>query len=88
MVRSCWIRQAAWLLPGAASDAAVEFCRQSHLASRKLFLAALNWEMVVLASMSLMLEYEVVLTRREQLERIGLTVKQTNAILGVRSGGS
>jgi hypothetical protein len=46
-----------------------------------MMLAALNWEIIVLASVPLMLEYEAVLTPREQLERTGLTVEETNAIL-------
>jgi predicted nucleic acid-binding protein len=37
--------------------------------------------MVVLVSVPLMLEYEAVLTRPEQLSETGLTVKETNAVL-------
>lgn len=35
-----------------------------------------DWEIIVLASMPLMLEYEVVLTRRERLGRTGLQWKK------------
>jgi putative PIN family toxin of toxin-antitoxin system len=63
------------------TDALVAALRSDQGASRQLLLAALNREIVVLASVPVMLEYEAVLTRREQLERTGLTVEETNAIL-------
>ena len=50
-------------------------------ASRQLLLAALDRQVVVLASVPLMLEYEAVLTRPEHLAATGLTIKQTNAVL-------
>jgi putative PIN family toxin of toxin-antitoxin system len=55
--------------------------RSDRGASRQLLLAALDRKIVVLASVPLMLEYEAVLTRREQLEATGLTLQETNAIL-------
>jgi putative PIN family toxin of toxin-antitoxin system len=55
--------------------------RSDRGASRQLLLAALDRKIVVLASVPLMLEYEAVLTRREQLETTGLTVEETNGIL-------
>jgi putative PIN family toxin of toxin-antitoxin system len=63
------------------TDVLVAVLRSDRGASRQLLLAALNREIVVLASVPLMLEYEAVLTRREQLERTGLTVEETNEIL-------
>ncbi len=56
---------------------------QSDLgASRQLLTAVLNRRVVLVMSVPLMLEYEAVLTRPEHVERIGLTVKEINAILG------
>ena len=55
--------------------------RSDRGASRQLLLAALDQRVVLLASVPLMLEYEAVLTRAEQLARTGLTVEETNAVL-------
>ena len=55
--------------------------RSDRGASRQLLLAALDQRLVLLASVPLMLEYEAVLTRAEQLARTGLTVEETNAVL-------
>src|SRR5260370_42675703 len=55
--------------------------RSDQGASRQLLLAALGRRMVALVSVPLMLEYEAVLTRPEQLSETGLTVKETNAVL-------
>jgi putative PIN family toxin of toxin-antitoxin system len=55
--------------------------RSDQGASRRLLMAALDRRIVLLGSVPLMLEYEAVLTRPEQLEQTGLTVKETNAIL-------
>lgn len=63
------------------TDVLVAALRSDRGASRQLLLAALDRKIVVLASVPLMLEYEAVLTRREQLEATGLTVQETNAIL-------
>jgi putative PIN family toxin of toxin-antitoxin system len=50
-------------------------------ASRQLLLRALDGGIDILASVPLMIEYEAVLTRPEQLEAIGLSSKQVNEIL-------
>ena len=55
--------------------------RSDQAASRQLLLAALDQRVVVLLSVPLMLEYEAVLTRPEQLEVTGLTIEETNAVL-------
>lgn len=55
--------------------------RSDQGASRQLLLAALDRRIVVLASVPLMLEYEAVLTRAEQLDKIGLTVTEMNDVL-------
>jgi len=47
--------------------------------------AALDRRVVVLVSVPLMLEYEAVLTRQEQLSETGLTVQETNAVLDALS---
>lgn len=55
--------------------------RSDRGASRQLLLAALDRRFVLLASVPLMIEYEAVLTRPEQLEESGLTAAETNAVL-------
>jgi len=55
--------------------------RSDRGASRKLLLAALDGEILVLASVPLMVEYEAVLTRPEHLSASGLSVQETNAVL-------
>ena len=50
-------------------------------ASRRILLTALGGDIVVVASVPLMIEYEAVLTRREQLLATGLTAGETNAVL-------
>jgi putative PIN family toxin of toxin-antitoxin system len=55
--------------------------RSDRGASRRLLLAALEQEILVLASVPLMIEYEAVLTRPEHLSAAGLSVKDTNAVL-------
>jgi putative PIN family toxin of toxin-antitoxin system len=55
--------------------------RSDRGASRQLLLAALERRFVLLASVPLMIEYEAVLTRPEQLEESGLTAEETNAVL-------
>ncbi len=63
------------------TDVLVAALRSDRGASRQVLLAALEPKIVVLASVPLILEYEAVLTRREQLEMTGLTVAETNAVL-------
>ena len=63
------------------TDVVVAALRSDRGASRQLLLAALDRQIVLLASVPLMLEYEAVLTRPEHLERIGLTVQDIGAIL-------
>ena len=60
--------------------------RSDRGASRQLLLAALDRRIVMLCSVPLMLEYEAVLTRPEQLEKTGLTAPETNAILDALAG--
>ena len=55
------------------TDVIVAAMRSDRGASRQLLLAALDRKIVILASVRLMLEYEAVLTRPEQLDMIGLT---------------
>jgi putative PIN family toxin of toxin-antitoxin system len=55
--------------------------RSEKGASRRLLLSALNGEIVTLASVPLMIEYEAVLTRPQQLSATGLSVGETNAVL-------
>jgi putative PIN family toxin of toxin-antitoxin system len=55
--------------------------RSDRGASRQLVLGALNRGLSILASVPLMLEYEAVLTRPEQMEVTGLTADETVTIL-------
>ena len=63
------------------TDVVVAGLRSDRGASRQLLLAALDRRIVVMASVPLMLEYEAVLTRPEHLEKTGLSVKETDAVL-------
>jgi putative PIN family toxin of toxin-antitoxin system len=63
------------------TDVVVAALRSDQGASRQLVLAALDRRVVLVASVPLMLEYEAVLTRPEQLAQTGLTVAGTNAVL-------
>jgi len=63
------------------TDVVVAALRSDQGASRQLLLAALDRRIVIVASVPLMLEYEAVLTRPEQLAQTGLTVEETNAVL-------
>ena len=63
------------------TDVLVAGLRSDRGASRQLLLGALGRGFVMLASVPLMLEYEAVLTRAEQLQQTGLTVQETNAVL-------
>jgi putative PIN family toxin of toxin-antitoxin system len=55
--------------------------RSDKGASRRLLMSALDRDIAVLASVPLMIEYEAVLTRHDQLEASGLSGAGTNAIL-------
>jgi predicted nucleic acid-binding protein len=55
--------------------------RSDRGASRQLFQSALDLSLQVLISVPLMIEYEAVLTRPDQLDAIGLSVKQMNEVL-------
>ena len=63
------------------TDVVVAALRSDQGASRQLLLAALDRRIIVLASVPLMLEYEAVLTRPEQLDKIGLSVVEINVVL-------
>jgi len=65
------------------TDVVVAAMRSDRGASRQLLLGALDGKIDVLASVPLMIEYEAVLTRPEQLEAIGLSSMQVNEILDV-----
>ena len=55
--------------------------RSDRGASRRLLLSALDREIHVIASVPLMVEYEAVLTRQDQLAASGLSIGETNALL-------
>ena len=63
------------------TDVVVAALRSDQGASRQLLLAALERRIVMLASVPLMLEYESVLTRPEQLDKIGLKAVEINVVL-------
>jgi len=63
------------------TDVVIAALRSEHGASRQLLLAALDRRFVMLASVPLMLEYEAVLTRPDQLEETGMTTKEANILL-------
>jgi putative PIN family toxin of toxin-antitoxin system len=63
------------------TDVVVAALRSDRGASRQLLLAGLAQRVGVLASVPLMLEYEAVLTRPEQLRQTGMTIAETNAVL-------
>jgi putative PIN family toxin of toxin-antitoxin system len=63
------------------TDVIVAALRSDQAASRLLLLAALDRRIIMLASVPLMLEYEAVLTRPEQLDKIGLSVVEINVVL-------
>jgi putative PIN family toxin of toxin-antitoxin system len=50
-------------------------------ASRQLLLLALEWRIVMLGSVPLMLEYEAVLMRPEQLEKTGMSAEESTVFL-------
>ncbi len=55
--------------------------RSDRGVSRQLLMAALSRRFAMLVSVPLMLEYEAVLTRPEQLRETGITADETNAVL-------
>ena len=63
------------------TDVVVAALRSDRGASRRLLLAALDRRIQVLISVPLMLEYEAVLTRPEQVRQTGLTVVEINIVL-------
>ena len=63
------------------TDVLVASLRSPLGASRQLLLGALNRHFDLLLSVPLMLEYEAVLTRAEQLSACGLTSKEVERIL-------
>jgi putative PIN family toxin of toxin-antitoxin system len=63
------------------TDVVVAALRSDQGASRQLLLAALDRRITMLASVPLMLEYEAVLTRPEQLDKIGLSAAEIDVVL-------
>lgn len=63
------------------TDVMVAAFRSDRGASRQLLVAALDQRYDLLASVPLMIEYEAVLTRPEQLDSIGLRSGDVNAVL-------
>ena len=63
------------------TDVLVAAFRSASGASRWLLHSALRHKFTVVVSVPLMLEYEAVLTRPEQLAASGLSVKQVNSVL-------
>ncbi|MBV9156899.1 MAG: putative toxin-antitoxin system toxin component, PIN family [Acidobacteriaceae bacterium] len=63
------------------TDVVVAAFRSDSGASRRVLEAALDREVTMLVSVPLMLEYESVLTRSDQLQQSGLTVGQSNIVL-------
>jgi putative PIN family toxin of toxin-antitoxin system len=63
------------------TDVVVAAFRSERGASRQLILAALDGKVTLLSSVPLMLEYEAVLMRPEQLAHTGLTAAEANAVL-------
>ena len=63
------------------TDVVVAAFRSDRGLSRRLLLAALNRKIIMLVSVPLMLEYEAVLKRPEQLDAIGVTSDEIDAVL-------
>jgi putative PIN family toxin of toxin-antitoxin system len=63
------------------TDVLVAGMRSDQGASRQILLLALDRQIVTLASVPLLLEYEAVATRAEHLAQSGLTVDETNAVI-------
>ena len=60
--------------------------RSDRGASRRLLLRALDREIVTLASVPLMIEYEAVLMRPQELAATGLSAAETSAVLDAVAG--
>jgi putative PIN family toxin of toxin-antitoxin system len=63
------------------TDVVVAAFRSDRGASRQLLLAALDRKFVMLVSVPLMIEYEAVLKRPEQLDVIGVTSDEIDTVL-------
>lgn len=63
------------------TDVVVAAFRSDQGASRQVLLAALNRRFTMLVSVPLMLEYEAVLMRSEQLKKTGLTGPEVTTVL-------
>jgi putative PIN family toxin of toxin-antitoxin system len=63
------------------TDVVVAGLRSDRGASRQLILAALERRIVLIASVPMMLEYEAVLVRPDQLAATGLSIEDTCAVL-------
>ena len=63
------------------NDVVIAAMRSDQGASRQLLLAALDRRVEVLASVPLILEYESVLTRPEQLDEMGITAAEIGDVL-------
>jgi putative PIN family toxin of toxin-antitoxin system len=63
------------------TDVVVAAMRSDQGASRRLLLAALDRRVAILASVPLILEYESVLTRSEQLHEISITAAEIGEVL-------
>jgi putative PIN family toxin of toxin-antitoxin system len=67
------------------TDVIVAGFRSDRGASRQILLAAFERQFVMLVSVPLMLEYESVLTRPEQMRETGLTTEETGGVLDALS---
>jgi putative PIN family toxin of toxin-antitoxin system len=63
------------------TDVFIAGLRSDKGASRQILLLALDRQIVMLASVPMLLEYEAVATRAEQLEQSGITLADANTIL-------
>lgn len=63
------------------TDVMVAAIRSNSGASRKLLVDALDQKFVLIASTSLLIEYEAVMTRRQHLEASGISAADVGAIL-------
>ena len=63
------------------TDVLVAGLRSNSGASRQILLRALDREFTMLVSVPLMLEYEAVATRPEQLEQTGISAEDANTVL-------
>lgn len=63
------------------TDVMVAAIRSDAGAARRLLLACLQRQHLMLVSVPLMIEYEAVMTRSEHLDAAGLTARDVNALL-------